>query len=293
MLISELVDRTLNEWLYPSGENLPAFDILAANITDSATSLTVEGLQSFIPPNTILEIGSEQLLVEDVVGTAVTVNERGWRETTAAAHLAGAKVWIEPTFTRKSIFNALSSAIGELYAMGLYARGYDDTQAFTSSTLLSLPAGGKDILSIVAEQTANDPIRLRPGRDYTEYSEYTPTKFKLRTGGLSGSGIVVVYTKDFVLPTAEDDDVTTDCLVPSSLAPYLPMAAAGHLLQGKALPDVFIEDVRSKLASEGVQPGTPLNIGQVLLQTFERTYVGREVARQIKQDRPAVRYVSA
>lgn len=295
MLVSDVIDATYLEWLYPAGVEQPLYDVLSEDLASNASDLSVslEGRAESVPRDSVLEIGSELLLAKEVSGTVVTLQERAFLGTTLAAHTTGDRVIIDPTYPRTTVFSALKSVIGLLYPWGLYSRGIDTSQTFTTGSVIALPSGAKKILSILVRRTSNDEQYdrlVRRGVDWIEYREFDPPKYHLRRGGNEGQSMRVVYMSDFTLPTSEADDLD-DLGVSETLQPDLSMAVAGHLLRGKELPRVQVEEIRNLLASQGVQVGSAMNIGQALIQAFQRTYVAAERRRQSELDEPTFEWV--
>ena len=290
MLVSEVVDRCYSEWIYPGGTNLPAVDVVATVGTalggTNNGDFTVEGLVSNIPDSTILEIEDELILTKSVSGTTVTTLQRGYLETTAASHAVGTPIYLNPKFSRITLFNALKTVIGTLYPLGMYVRSTDNTIDWDWDDVVSLPSGTEDVLSLIVRHPGSNERYTAPlmeGRDYRVLYEFTPPKLEMMKGGFQGNEVTVVVKKDFTLPTAFSDDLTTLGL-PESIQPVLPMAMAGYILQGRELPRTMIEEVRRTLASQGVQVGASVNIGQLLIQTFERRYVANERMRLKEKD---------
>jgi hypothetical protein len=287
VLVSEVIDRTYLEWLNPSGIDRPAFDFLATNLTATGpASFNVTGRVTHIPPDSVIEIGSELILLADADVTNLTPAERGYYNTIAAVHAIGDMVRIDPKYPRATLFNFLVSLIGMLRPWGLYWRDVDTTKTFTSRSVLALPAGGERILSVLVRDSGSLETYTkltREGRDWILYREFDPSKYQMRRGGPEDAQMRVVYTKDFTEPASEATDLD-DCGVPSSIQPYLPLGVAGMALQGRELPRVQIEEIRRQLASAGVQVGTALNIGQAILRTFRLDYVFAERRRQSEDD---------
>lgn len=296
MLVSEIIERTYNEWLYPSGVDRPSYDVLSGTIDSSTLTIILEGRAGNVPDDSVVEIDNEQILVKEFATTTktITAKERGWLETGAAAHTNGAIVWIDPTYTRKSIFNALVSIMGLFYPYGLYARLVDTATVFSYVTpTKTLPAGGKKILKIAVRYigTPEQWNQLVPGRDFIELLEFAPPKYMLRHGGAEGATMQVVYKSDFTLPTAETDDLSSLASpVPPTLQPYLPMAVAGYLLQGREVPRVVIDDIKRRLAAEGVQVGAALNVGTALLDRFVSRYLVAERDRLVEADSVGIEF---
>lgn len=294
MLVSEILDRTYSEWIYPGGTNLPPIDTVKTQGVLSGTgegTFDLDGLVANIPDNSIIEIDDELILTKTVTGTAPTVTvttlQRGYLETTPTSHTVGSKVYVDPKFSRVNLFNALKTVIGTLFPLGMYQRVSDSTTVdWNFNAVAALPTGTEDVLSVIVRQPGTNERYTEPlleGRDYRVLYEFTPPKLEMKLGGFQGNDVTVVVKKDFTLPTTTADDLTT-LGVPLSIQPVLPMAIAGYILQGRELPRTMIEDIRRQLSSQGIQVGAAVNIGQLLIQTFERRYVANERMRLKEKD---------
>ena len=284
--MSEVVERCFNSWLYPGGIQRPAFDTLADIIDNSQLSLTLTGRVTNVPRDSVLEVEYEQMLVSDVATTTVTLQERGFLETDPDQHAAGTIVNIDPTFSKKAVFDALVAVLKMLYPAGVYWRNEDTATTWSfAAPLKALPTGGKRVVTILAKTNSviEDYRPLRPGIDYENRPEFTPARYRLRRGGFEGGALLVIYAKDFGTPTSPTDDLS-NLGVPESLQPHLPMGIAGQLLQGRELPRIQIEEIRRFMASQGIQIGAALNVGQALLNTFMARHVGGERDRLNEQD---------
>lgn len=294
MLVSEVVDRTYSEWLEPAGIDRPALDFLTSTFTTTTPAIdgtfTVEGAVQNIPPSSVLEIDSELILTKTFVSTTGTVAERGFRDSAPAVHAIGAQVRVDPKYPRLTLLHHLQSLIGMLRPWGLYRRGTDTTQDFTTSGVLPLPAGAQRILSILVRSSGSTEVykRLkREGIDWELYREFDPPKYRMLRGGGVGNDMVVTYMADFIPPSTESDDLTT-LGVSITLQPYLPLAVAGMALQSREIPRVQVEEIRRMLATNGIQVGTALNVGQSMLRAFHMDYVFAERRRQTEQDPPSL-----
>lgn len=298
MLVSEIIERTYNEFLYPGGASRPSYDKLTGAIDASTLTIPFSGRVNQVPDDTVYEIDAELILgdtfnASTFVGTA---RERGWLESGAATHASGATIWIDPTFPRKALFNSLVSIMGLLYPAGVYARKVDSATTFSySAPTKALPAGGKKLISIDVRTSTGSVERwnsLRPGIDYREMIQFSPPKYELFRGGAEGATMQIIYKADFTSPTAESDNLSSLANpVPDTLQPYLPMAVAGHLLQSRDIPRVQIEDIRRALASAGLQPGVAMNLGQGLMNTFMGRYVAAERDRLKETDAMGLEFV--
>lgn len=269
----------------------PAFDFQSGSITDSATSISTQGIQTYVP-QTIVEWddATMELAMLDTSESTSTLSpvERGWRQTTAAAHTSGTRLWLNPEFPKIDIFNAITSVIGQLYPLGLWRRATSATTSVSTSAAFALEATAKEVLSVSC-LVDSQYVRLRKGTDYEVLTDFDPIKMQFYS--LPSSTVNIVYKKDFTLPTLLTDDLTSTCGVPATLAPYVPMAAAGYLLQGRDVPDVLVDRIMREVEPQNVPPGTRLNLGQALIKTFEQRYVGAEKRRQREMNPTRFRYV--
>ena len=283
MLISEVIDRTYNEFLYTAGANMPTFDLLQNIMGVGDSSFTVQGLRPFIPQG-IVEIGNELILTRESETTpTIDVVERGFRETDAAEHASGVKVYIDPEFPRISVYNAIKSVIGQLYSMGLYVKAVQTTSF--NRDVITLPSTARRVLAVLVKRTTGSTSRwkrLRLGWDVEEFQELSPIEVQLRNGPF-GADTRIVYSKDFTLPSSIDADENLTTLgVPETLQPYLPMAAAGYLIQGKEIPRIQIDEIRRALEAANVPVGSPSGVGRALIDGF-KGYVAAERFKQAEQ----------
>lgn len=290
MLVSDLIDQTLADWLHPAGDEQAQFDNLEGGIDASVLELTLEGRAEFVPRDSQLQIGSELILAKDSNGAVVTLAERGFGGSTPAAHSDGDLVWVDPLFTRVEILHALRAIVGKLYPWGLYQRVVDSTLDNTVRTVMTAPAGTKKIHSILVRRSTAEEryasLGMR-GVDWVEYRQFDPPKFEIRRGvAAEGQDIHLVLIKDFTLPADEADDLLDDCGIPETLQEDLPMAVAGQVLKGREIPRATMDRIREALAAAGLNPGVTLNIGQAMIREFKQEAVLAERARLNDIDEP-------
>jgi len=278
MLVSDVLDRTYSEWLYPAGVGRPNFDTLLSELSSGGLSISLSGRVSNLPADTILEIESELILTASVVGSTVTVSARGYLETDAVAHAAGTRVYVDPKYPRKVLFNALNTLIGDLWGLGVYLPATDSSQTYTTQGLLTLPSGARRVVSVLVSRFSSYTHyrRLVKGRHYEVYPEFSPVQVQLLGGGATDRPLVIRYAKEVSQASLESDNLTT-LGVPTNLQPHLTLGLAGYLLQSRELPRVQVEEIRRLLSAAGVQVGAALNIGQALYNQYLR-YVLAEAA---------------
>ena len=109
---SVVINRTLRQLLSGVVEQK---NKLAANLSASATSLTVSYDLDGLRKGTVFEIDSEMFYVwEATPGTKTLTVERGFNGSTATTHTAGAIVTTSPRFPRSQILEALNDELRDL-----------------------------------------------------------------------------------------------------------------------------------------------------------------------------------
>lgn len=292
MLTSEMIDRTLAEWLYPGGDESPQFDTLSAAIDDAVLEIPLTGRVEEVPRDSLLEIGSELIRTSSVSGTAVTAVERGANTSVAAAHAEGDLVWVDPIFTRVEILHAVRALVSKFQAWGLYRRAVDSSLTAQFDRVLTMPAGTREVHSILCRQPTTEEnwyALKRKGIDWIEYKEFDPIKIELRAG-YKDEELRVVCKQVFTLPDDEAFDLDVDGGVSEQLQEDMPMAVAGMVLKGREVPRAYVDRIREILASEGLQSGAIMNVGDTLLNMFRRDAVAAERRRLDELDEPTFEY---
>jgi len=134
---------------------------LVSGITNSATSLTIADSTNWPTGSHSLVIdpglaGEEKILATSRTGTVVTLTTRGYDNTTAASHLAGAIIYPVPTAIDFDEANShVNSTAGTTGIHGLTGAlvGTTDTQTLTNKTI-SLPIIDNFILGYTTTATA-------------------------------------------------------------------------------------------------------------------------------------------
>ena len=157
--VSTLVDRIYRDYLNKP-DDLSAFSRLDGAINNSVTSLTYEaGLfsveeENLLGSGALIEIGQEIMLVTAAnTSTRTLTISRGYAGTTAAAHSDKDNIFVNPTFPRKTVFDAVGDNIVRLYP-SLY--NVTTTNVTSASTYVEVPASTVEILtSYVQNATGN------------------------------------------------------------------------------------------------------------------------------------------
>ena len=120
--VSTLIDRIYRDFLNKP-DDLSAFSRLDGAVSDTTgTSITYEsGLfsseeENLLGNGALVEVDQEIMLVTAAnTSTRTLTVARGYAGTTAATHSDKANIFINPTFPRKSVFDAVFDNIVRLY----------------------------------------------------------------------------------------------------------------------------------------------------------------------------------
>lgn len=233
-----------------------------ADDTDFTLDFTFE--QS-IAADTFLVVDDEILYVWSVNSSSMTVVvERGAEGTTAAAHDAGATVYVNPRFARPSIRRALKEEIAS-WPRNVYR---------ILQTQLAIPATGYavdlglaatdfiDVLEVRRVPTAGDPwrsVKFDLARDQTAADFASGHALFISELGLQGATVNVVYSAPFDLTTFDDTtNLVSTVGLSSRMTDIPPMGAAWRLLSGQEALRTAMEARGQHRPAEDVPAGATL-----------------------------------
>ena len=157
--VSTLIDRIYRDFLNKP-DDLSAFSRLDGAINNSVTSLNYEsGLfsveeENLLGSGALIEIDQEIMLVTSATTSTRTLTvSRGYAGTSADSHLDNANIFINPTFPRKTVFDAVGDNIVRLYP-SLY--NVTTTNVTASSTFAEVPATTVEILNSYVQNATGD-----------------------------------------------------------------------------------------------------------------------------------------
>ena len=302
--VQGLIDRVFREYLEPM-DYLNSYTVVATGegFTDSATTITFDGdlltqeEEDAMDAGAIIECEQELMRCTslDTVNNQVTV-VRAAQGTTAAEHLAGKIIKISPTFTRKSVFDAICDQVENLYPT-LFAV---DTQSFTSGTgyntigtydapgthnYLVAPlkamsqytdwSAGSDQTGLKYKGVAVEMIDLPNPFTYTDdtgtertitYTSGPDVVHALQFVGIqAGHTIFVTFKKKFIAPTAESDTLATIGLE-SEYEPIIMAGVSAHLIAGRDMNLVDSSYITDQLEAATFPVGSSSSVRNSLLQ---------------------------
>ena len=267
--VSTLVDRIYRDFLNKP-DDLAAFSRLDGAITDSATSLTYEdGLfsveeENLLEAGALVEINQELMLVTDAnPSTRVLTVSRGYAGTTAAAHSDKDNIFLNPTFPRKSVFDAVSDNISRLYP-SLY--NVTTTNVVANTTYQEVPASTVEILTSYVQNASGEQYTsagIELLRDFPPSSTNTAVQFYNTTNGKT---VHLVVKRKFVRPTDETSDIETVCLVAPEYEQIVMVGAVADIVGATDIDATTQEFITEKLAQENYPVGSGERLRNALLR---------------------------
>jgi hypothetical protein len=257
--VSTLIDRIYRDFLNKP-DDLSAFSRLDGAINDSVTSLNYEaGLfsveeENLLGSGALIEINQEIMLVTSATTSTRTLTvSRGYSGTTAAAHSDKDNIFINPTFPRKTVFDAVSDNIVRLYP-SLY--NVTTTNVTSSSTYAEVPASTVEVLTSYVQNATGDQYTSAGIELLTNFPPSTTNTAVQFYNTSNGKTVNLVIKRKFVRPTAETDDLSTACLV----------GAVADIMGATDVDASTQEFITEKLAAENYPVGSGERIRNALLR---------------------------
>ena len=267
--VSTLVDRIYRDFLNKP-DDLSAFSRLEGTINNSVTSLTYEaGLfsseeENLLGNGALIEIDQEIMLVTAAnTSTRTLTVSRGYAGTDAASHTDGANLFINPTFPRKSVFDAVADNIVRLYPT-LY--NVTTTNVTSGSTYAEVPASTVEVLTSYVQNASGEQYTsagIELLRDFPPSSTNTAVQF-FNTS--SGKTVHLVVKRKFVRPTSESVDLSTDCLISDEYEQIVMVGAVADIVGAIDIDASTQEFITEKLAAESYPVGSGERLRNALLR---------------------------
>jgi hypothetical protein len=267
--VSTLVDRIYRDFLNKP-DDLSAFSRLDGNITDAQTTLSYEdGLFSVEEENllgngAIIEVDQELMLVTNAnTSTRVLTIARGYQGTTAATHSDKVNIFINPTFPRKSVFDAVADNIVRLYPT-LY--NVTTTTVTANSTYAEVPASTIEVLTSYVQNSSGEQYTsagIELLRDFPPSTTNTAVQFYNTSNGKT---VYLVVKRKFVRPTSETVDLATTCLIEDEYEQIVMVGAVADIVGATDIDATTQEFITEKLAAENYPVGSGERLRNALLR---------------------------
>lgn len=268
--VSTLVDRIYRDFLNKP-DDLSAFSRLDGAMSDTTgTTLTYEsGLfsseeENLLGNGALVEVDQELMLVTAAnTSTRTLTVSRGYAGTTAATHADETNIFINPTFPRKSVFDAVADNIVRLYP-SLY--NVTTTNVTSGSTYAEVPASTVEVLTSYVQNASGEQYTsagIELLRDFPPSTTNTAVQFYNTS---SGKTVHLVIKRKFVRPTSETVDLATDCLISDEYEQIVMVGAVADIVGATDIDATTQEFITEKLAAESYPVGSGERLRNALLR---------------------------
>lgn len=277
-----VIDRTLRQLLSGTVE---ARNKLTTTLTSSDTSVVVdyplEGLRS----GQVCEIDSELIYIwsTDVPTKTLTV-QRGFNNSTAAAHTAGAVITVNPRFPRAQVLEAVNDELSDLSSPmhGLFQVKTLNIDYNGSDAMINLTGVTSiiDLLTVSVRYMTDDyPIarKIRLVRDMP--TDDFASGFALRFDQAVFPGrLRVVYKAPYTATAAEATDINSTCGVQETATDIVALGAQIRLMSPREIKRNFTESQGDTRRADEVATGAIANSTANLIR-LRRDRITAEAAR--------------
>jgi hypothetical protein len=277
-----VIDRSLRQLLSGTVE---ARNKLTTTLTSSGTSVVVtyplEGLRS----GQICEIDSELMYIWSADPATKTLEvERGFNNSTAAAHTAGAVITVNPRFPRAQVLEAINDELSDLTSPmhGLFQVKTLNLDYNGSDPMVNLTAVTNiiDLLTVsVRYQTDDYPIarKIRLIRDMP--TDDFASGFALRFDQSVFPGrLRIVYKAAYTATAAEATDINSTCGVQETVTDIVILGTQIRLMSPREIKRNFTESQGDTRRAEEVTIGAIGNSTASLIR-LRRDRIQAEAAR--------------
>ena len=303
--IGHLIDRVFREYLEPN-DDVSSFTVLKDGMTDSSTDTIIDYDNTYLTSEeedalgtgAFIEVGEELMLVASLNTSSQQITVvRAARGTTIAAHTIGDLLKINPPFTRKVVFDAISDQVENLYPT-LFAVETITATASTGYVLLGTHGSDADTYNYLV-----NPIKaISQYTDFATNSDSTGSMFapvsvqliqlpnpfvytddsgtertKTYTDGpsvvnalqfysiASGHSAYITFKKKFIAPANESTTLASIGLE-SEYEPIVMAGVAAQIMSGRDIPMATQNYITESLQAAVYPVGSSTSIRNSLLQ---------------------------
>ena len=220
--------------------------------------------ENLLEAGALVEIDQELMLVTDANPSTRTLTvSRGYAGTTAATHSDKDNIFLNPTFPRKSVFDAVADNIVRLYP-SLY--NVTTTNVTSTSTYAEVPASTVEVLTSYVQNASGEQYTsagIELLRDFPPSTTNTAVQFYNTSNGKT---VHLVVKRKFVRPTAETDDLATTCLISDEYEQIVMVGAVADIVGATDIDATTQEFITEKLAAENYPVGSGERLRNALLR---------------------------
>lgn len=279
----DLIEQTRDELMTGQPDRI---NVLDTDISNSTDTLTLRYTGSGINAGSKIHIGLEEMHVVAIANTGSTATVTVIRDSTATAHNANDKVYVNPQFSDKRIARYVNTGLDQVSADGIFR--VVNATAINSSIAASYDLGSLPyFLSVYRVRydeigPANAWPVLRPDQYYVDQIpnsvDFVGPALFLKVNLPIGRRIQVSYKATFPHLTALTDDVFTTTGLHNEAHDILPLWAAICMLAGREIKRSFLNRQPEPRRQEEVPPGAANQAMQPILHRYE-TRLEAEIKR--------------
>ena len=267
--VSTLIDRIYRDFLNKP-DDLSAFSRLDGAIDNTTTTVIYEdGLlsseeENLLAGGALIEVNQELMLVTNIVSSTRTLTvARGYAGTTADSHGDKTNMFINPTFPRKSVFDAVADNISRLYP-SLY--NITTTNVTSNSTYAEVPATTVSIVNSWVQNADGDQYTSAGIELLTNFPPSSTNTAVQFSNTSNGKTVYLVVKRKFARPTAETDDLTTACFLEDSYHQIIMIGAVADIMGATDVDASTQEFITEKLSAENYPIGSGERLRNALLR---------------------------
>jgi len=303
--VGHLIDRVFREYLEPN-DDVSSFTVLKDAVTDSTSDTIIDYDSTYLTSEeedalgtgAYVEVGEELMLVSSLnTSSSQLTVVRAARGTTIASHSTGDLLKINPPFTRKVVFDAISDQVENLYPT-LFAvetltatagTGYvllgthgtdQDTYNYLVNPIKAISqytefASGSDSTGSIFSPVSVQLIQLPNPFTYTDddgtertktYSSGPSVINALQFYNISsGHSAYVTFKKKFIAPTNESTTLSSMGLE-TEYEPIVMAGVAAQIISGRDIPMATQNYITESLQAAVYPVGSSTSIRNSLLQ---------------------------
>ena len=267
--VSTLVDRIYRDFLNKP-DDLSAFSRLDGAIDNTTTTVIYEdGLlsseeENLLAGGALVEVNQELMLVTNIVSSTRTLTvARGYAGTTADSHGDKTNMFINPTFPRKSVFDAVADNISRLYP-SLY--NITTTNVTSNSTYAEVPATTVSVVNSWVQNASGDQYTSAGIELLTNFPPSSTNTAVQFSNTSNGKTVYLVVKRKFARPTAETDDLSTACFLEDSYHQIIMIGAVADIMGATDVDASTQEFITEKLSAENYPIGSGERLRNALLR---------------------------
>lgn len=250
---------------------------LATDFDDAANTFTItsaRGIATGLSPG-IVEIEQELLYCDSITGTNVSIVPwgRGYKNTTASAHSAGARVISQPTFPRSKVLDSMNQVLQRIFPDVFAVKSIELTTTVPQINY-QLPDNAEKVLQMwwsvpgpTGEWRAVRRWRMRPGGG-TQLGD-TGKTVDIADSMVPGRTLQIIYMAQPTAMTAEDQIFADQTGLTESLRDVVTLGAAVRQVSSQELSRLQVSSVEQQNRSGLVAPSAALTSSRFLEQVFQ------------------------